>query len=1265
MSKPKSRHKEPTDSYIPGPRVDKRSTYWTNFSHPEIRVRRQLEMAEKRARMVEQRAAKVAEKKLKRRRWDPPKPLLAEPAESTPPPIARDAADGSQASFHLHQDQHLRTSSPSARGISQPPPPDEDMSQFSFHFPQYDFQDPRALSRHGDSHPSERHSLTSDERMAIEALAILAAGVAVNALDGPEQEGVDSILAKADQLSELEQHEGLPNSSGSEPNFWGMIEAAAAQIDFHHLPAGITPLAQGQRAWAAGALVLTRSQAAQIYVALLNTGQELLQPTGEQQLQWRWRNKLGGQYLTYFQERTIDTWRIRVQHDLTAQEAARALHASCKDIQPFKILPLPSMGPTSLATNGHEPRQRMGTTCPAARNLSIDDASEARRPKTASQSQAHQLGGTCVPGRENYPESPLSSLSDEDSEMPLANLELEAAYKRYSTAVSKLQAWDEATRSTRRNRSWETTVTALRKAVEKARKGVEAAGDSPSEQPAPLAPTEQGTSHLSPAAPPDSPSEEPRPSPPPSRARCNYRPPHLQTLRARSPRHSSPPSRAHRVYRPRHLQRYMLAFRAYDEDPADSRPPPLADSPAAALAPTEQQGASQLSPASPPDSPSEKPAPLTPAEQGTSHLLPAASPQDSPPVALAPPSSKPVPSLSPDEAQDARRQWNARQPERDARACIDAEFFRWGHAVLIGRLRGQNITADAYRSGYQPEFSTFLRSPDSDGAPACDWVRVPAPLLGEHFIEHMLDDQWHESQSVGGSGGSGDVWGGGGRGEWQGHLAGGMQPWGTGRFRRTLPKPLLHKNGVRILTGTGAQRIWWPSFHRTLSQPLLHKHGHPEDLVDEQAKGSEGKGKRRQRGEGKGRRQGGEGAEGKGGEGKGKGKGEGEGEGEGRKDHQGKGEESEGELEGALKQWMRRKRKREREKEKTVPLLKEDSLGGREVKSGTSSKGRPELAEAEKSVEEALRDELISGWPGPILHAAYIRDVQELCPNAGALTWKIFLRIHRTAGANKNYVYVYFKGVCSAVNYIICSSEEVALDYFAWKGMPTITREVGGDPKRTSAGGVLRQTLEDVKTVTQGLDPRAWAFFCETLKVRGITIETIFSNGATEAQHKLALLQAQMDVMIPEMTMLSLATKKIPEGESLALIHLNAADLKKWAAVKQAEFEAEKGRTAESDRVHGGQFCLRKVEGVMGSNHKSPEGILDMATATESKNAARCDHVKLGLDNDGRESSNMFKFYAQAWPAHRPDIARVSNWLPQARGLHADLRAKVTVLETP
>ncbi|KAJ7702192.1 hypothetical protein B0H17DRAFT_1127780 [Mycena rosella] len=365
MSKPKSRHKKPTDSYIPGgtqqkpttegakrrrlpnivwqsrnitlgcpsPRVDKRSTYWTNFSHPEIRVRRQLEMAEKRARMAEQRAAKVAEKKLKRGRWDPPKPLLAEPAESTPPPIARDAADGSQASFHLHQDQHLRTSSPSARGISQPPPPDEDMSQFSFHFPQYDFQDPRALSRHGDSHPSERHSLTSDERMATEALAVLAAGVAVNALDGPEQEGVDSILAKADQLSELEQHEGLPNSSGSEPNFWGMIKAAAAQIDFHHLPAGVTPLSQGQRAWAAGALVLTRSQAAQIYVALLNTGQELLQLMGEQQLQWRRRNKLGGQYLTYFQERTIDTWRIRVQHDLTAQEAARALRASCKDIQ--------------------------------------------------------------------------------------------------------------------------------------------------------------------------------------------------------------------------------------------------------------------------------------------------------------------------------------------------------------------------------------------------------------------------------------------------------------------------------------------------------------------------------------------------------------------------------------------------------------------------------------------------------------------------------------------------------------------------------------------------------------------------------------------------------------------------------------------------------------------------------------------------------------------------------------------------------------------
>ncbi|KAJ7702191.1 hypothetical protein B0H17DRAFT_1127779 [Mycena rosella] len=202
------------------------------------------------------------------------------------------------------------------------------------------------------------------------------------------------------------------------------------------------------------------------------------------------------------------------------------------------------------------------------------------------------------------PESPLSSLSNEDLEMPPANPELEAAYKRYSTAVSKLQAWDEATRSTRRNRSWETTVTALRKAVEKAREGVEAAGDSPSEQPAPLAPTEQGTSHLSPAAPPDSPSEEPAPLAPAEQDSPSEKPAPLVPAEQGTSRLS----------------------------PAASPK----DSPAAALAPTEQQGASQLSPASPPDSPSEKPAPLTPAEQGTSHLLPAASPQDSPPAALAP-----------------------------------------------------------------------------------------------------------------------------------------------------------------------------------------------------------------------------------------------------------------------------------------------------------------------------------------------------------------------------------------------------------------------------------------------------------------------------------------------------------------------------------------------------------------------------------------------------------------------------------------------------
>ncbi|KAJ7691984.1 hypothetical protein B0H17DRAFT_1133501 [Mycena rosella] len=325
MSKSKSRRKKPNDSsdtYSPGGSKEEKAARHRlavkkhYASHPEIRVQRQAEMAEKRA-------EKSRMKKLQKRRWDHPKPV--------PKPLV------------AHGDPLESTRSVSTGDIATGVAPVDEESNFSFHFPQYTFQDPRALSVHRDDLESGRYvpsvpraliaapSLMSHERMATEALAQLAAGVVRNALiDIPGRSAsADSILAKANQLSDLGKQDALAALDGGrslDPHVCRVILDACATINPHHLPAGVTPLSQEQRSKAETELVFTRPQAVQIYLALLNTG-EGAPPTAEQQLHWRRVNNLGGQYVTYSQERTLNTWRWHVSDELEEQQRAQELRA--------------------------------------------------------------------------------------------------------------------------------------------------------------------------------------------------------------------------------------------------------------------------------------------------------------------------------------------------------------------------------------------------------------------------------------------------------------------------------------------------------------------------------------------------------------------------------------------------------------------------------------------------------------------------------------------------------------------------------------------------------------------------------------------------------------------------------------------------------------------------------------------------------------------------------------------------------------------------
>ncbi|KAJ7636151.1 hypothetical protein DFH06DRAFT_1139187 [Mycena polygramma] len=176
---------------------------------------------------------------------------------------------------------------------------------------------------------------------------------------------------------------------------------------------------------------------------------------------------------------------------------------------------------------------------------------------------------------------------------------------------------------------------------------------------------------------------------------------------------------------------------------------------------------------------------------------------------------------------------------------------------------------------------------------------------------------------------------------------------------------------------------------------------------------------------------------------------------------------------------------------------------------------------------------------------AYIRDIQELAPEAALSTWGIFLEIHRTSTGILNE-----RGLTGqpgpftkalpkqkppapqawGTNIIFhcgCQSEEVALDFFMWKRCPTLTREVGGTVTITTDQKLNRHGL-NLKTITQGigekrrLDPLTRAFRAQEWKAQGFNAGSIYLGNyheeTTPEQYQFALLRAQSEMLAAEMT---------------------------------------------------------------------------------------------------------------------------------------------------
>ncbi|KAJ7510738.1 hypothetical protein B0H11DRAFT_1900104 [Mycena galericulata] len=248
MSKSKSRRKIiPNPDWRYRPKIASAKHYARN---PEIRERRRIQAAEKRAAI-----------KLNRRRRDPPKKFKAVESGNGEPP-AEVKADDCPSRNENEADYN-----------------DYDLSSHSKPVPSPTTHSSGRVQRSKASEEVDRGtapSPTPDERIASQALAALATGVAFSVLS-PIADSIDSILDMANQLSVL-------SSSVAAGPLWPPSEL------------------RGNGDWVQ--LALTR-------VAALSVG-PLTPPTEEDAAQWHLRPYIGGGGVDGDMHIVISVWRLEV-----------------------------------------------------------------------------------------------------------------------------------------------------------------------------------------------------------------------------------------------------------------------------------------------------------------------------------------------------------------------------------------------------------------------------------------------------------------------------------------------------------------------------------------------------------------------------------------------------------------------------------------------------------------------------------------------------------------------------------------------------------------------------------------------------------------------------------------------------------------------------------------------------------------------------------------------------------------------------------------
>ncbi|KAJ7503650.1 hypothetical protein B0H11DRAFT_2222278 [Mycena galericulata] len=253
--------------------------------NPDIRERRRIQVAEKRAAI-----------KLNRRRRDPPKKFKAVESGNGEPRADIEVDDclsrsGNEVENGDYEPSYSKESRRVSETLSVEKNPANTSESSNTTTPSYEpsFWDTRARSfinlRFPSMEASEEvargtaPSLTPDEHIASQALAALATGVALSALS-PRAASVDSILWMADQLSAL--------------------SSSAARV----------PLSPAS-GWQGNVDSLSSVQRALRHVAALNSG-VLTPPTEEDATLWRLRPYLGGGGVDRDMHIVITAWRVEL-----------------------------------------------------------------------------------------------------------------------------------------------------------------------------------------------------------------------------------------------------------------------------------------------------------------------------------------------------------------------------------------------------------------------------------------------------------------------------------------------------------------------------------------------------------------------------------------------------------------------------------------------------------------------------------------------------------------------------------------------------------------------------------------------------------------------------------------------------------------------------------------------------------------------------------------------------------------------------------------